>query len=402
MRKSLVAASVAAVVTCSGAGTATASAEDGPQYTSTTQIAPGVVFRTFQTNSAGGLVVGDLLEVDLHNPHVRVGLLHPPAIAQRAQVSAMANAQRAVAGVNADFFNISETHPGIVPTGSSDGPEIADGRDLKGAVPDGQRFGPALPPGTSTKDVLGVGRDHEARVTSLRLTGSIRTPHGRLPLRGLNQYALPVGGIGAYTADWGATSRARAVCGTDAVRSDPCSLDAAEVTVRRGVVTQVSDVIGAGPIPRDTTVLVGREEGADALRGLRPGDRVRIRHDLAGPGHLRFAVGGFPILHDGAPLTGLDAVTRAPRTGAGVSRNGRRLYLVVVDGRLANSAGMTVAELSAFLAQVGADDGMNMDGGGSSTFAVRGPGEPSVTVRNTPSDGSERPVANGIGIFTWS
>ncbi|GAA4628978.1 hypothetical protein GCM10023196_047680 [Actinoallomurus vinaceus] len=396
----MIATFVAAVVVCSGAGAATASAEDGPLYTSTTRVAPGVVFRTFQTNSAGGLVIGDLLEVDLHDPHVRVGLLHPPAIAQREPVSAMANAQQAVAGVNGDFFNISETHPGIVPTGSSVGPEIADGHDLKAAVPDGQRFGPALPPGTSTQDVLGVGRDHEARVTNLRLTGSIRTRHGRLPLRGLNQYALPVGGIGAFTADWGATSRARAVCGTDAVRSDPCSLDAAEVTVRRGVVTQMSDVIGAGPIPADTTVLVGREAGADTLRGLRPGDRVRVRYDLAGRGHLRFAVGGFPILRDGAPLTGLDAVTRAPRTGAGVSRNGRRLYLVVVDGRLANSAGMSVAELSAFLAQVGADDGMNMDGGGSSTFAVRGPGEPYVTVRNTPADGSERAVANGIGIFT--
>jgi exopolysaccharide biosynthesis protein len=60
---------------------------------------------------------------------------------------------------------------------------------------------------------------------------------------------------------------------------------------------------------------------------------------------------------------------------------------------------MTVAELSALLHQIGADDGMNLDGGGSSTFAVRGPGEPATTVRNTPADGSERAVANGIGVF---
>jgi hypothetical protein len=399
MRKTLLAPIVAAVTVCSGVGAAAASADSGPEYTGTAQVAPGVVFRTFQTNGTGGLVIGDLLEVDLRNPHIRVGLLHPSAIAQREPVSVMADAQQAVAGVNGDVFNISETHPGIAPTGSSVGPEIADGRELKGAVPEGQRFGPALPPGTSTQDVLGVGRDRVARVTRLRLTGSVRTRHGTLPLRGLNQYALPVGGVGAFTGDWGAVSRARAVCGTDAVRSDPCSLDTAEVTVRRGVVRQVSDVVGAGPIPPDTTVLVAREQGADALRRLRPGDRVRIRHDLVGPGHLWFAVGGFPILHDGAPLAGLDAVTRAPRTGVGVSRNGRRMYLVVVDGRLANSAGMTVAELSGLLTAVGADDGMNMDGGGSSTFAVRGPGEPYATVRNTPSDGLERAVANGIGIF---
>jgi exopolysaccharide biosynthesis protein len=75
------------------------------------------------------------------------------------------------------------------------------------------------------------------------------------------------------------------------------------------------------------------------------------------------------------------------------------MYLVVVDGRSERSGGMTVAELSALLGQVGADDAVNLDGGGSSTFALRAPGEPSVTVRNIPSDGSERAVANGIGVF---
>jgi hypothetical protein len=45
----------------------------------------------------------------------------------------------AIAGVNADFFNISEEHPGVTPTGSSDGPEIVDGHALKAAVPNSQR-----------------------------------------------------------------------------------------------------------------------------------------------------------------------------------------------------------------------------------------------------------------------
>jgi exopolysaccharide biosynthesis protein len=49
---------------------------------------------------------------------------------------------------------------------------------------------------------------------------------------------------------------------------------------------------------------------------------------------------------------------------------------------------------------VGADDAVNLDGGGSSTFAVRDPALSLVTVRNAPSDGTARAVANGIGIFT--
>ena len=43
---------------------------------------------------------------------------------------------------------------------------------------------------------------------------------------------------------------------------------------------------------------------------------------------------------------------------------------------------------------------VNLDGGGSSAFVARGPGESSATVRNVPSDGAERAVANGIGVFS--
>jgi hypothetical protein len=397
------------------------------RYTGTWPVWPGVVFRVFQASGSAGPVLGDLLDVDLRNPHVTVGLLHPPVVAAREPVSLMADTQHAVAGVNGDFFNISEVHPGVPPTGSAVGPEIANGRVRKGAVPDGQRFGPFPPVGATTEEVIGVGSDRKGRLAALRLTGSVsvdgpiaplppepppidtlrvsgRGPlpadgQLRIPLRGLNQYALPVGGVGAFTGHWGPVSRLRAVCGTDTVRKAPCSADTAEATVRHGVVTRVGDAVGAGTIPADTTVLVGREAGADTLRRLRPGDRARVAYHLAGAGHLRFAVGGFAILRNGRPPSGLDAATRAARTAAGVSRGGRHLYLVVVNGRSAVSTGLTLAGLSTLLRRIGADDAMNLDGGGSSTLALRGPGEPVVSVRNLPSGGRERAVANGIGVF---
>ncbi|MCQ0015472.1 phosphodiester glycosidase family protein [Actinomadura madurae] len=362
------------------------------------RTAPGVIFKTFETSGVGGRVVGDLLDVDLRKPGVSVGLLRPPVIAARRTVSKMADARQAVAGVNGDFFNISETHPGVVPTGASSGPEVDGGRPIKGAVPDGQRFGPALPPGTSAEDVIGIGTDRRGRVGRLHLTGSIRAGRTSIALRGLNQYALPVGSAGVFDSRWGEVSRQRAVCGTDEVRGDPCSTNTAEVTVRRGVVTGVSDVVGAGAIPQGTTVLVGREKGADALRRLRLGEKVRVSYRFAGP-RFRFAVGGFPILRNGRPLDGLSPIGPAPRTAAGVSRDGRRLYLVVADGRSLQSAGLTVAELASLLDKAGVDDGVNLDGGGSSTFVTRAPGATAVTVRNTPSDGTERAVANGVGVF---
>lgn len=130
------------------------SAEVGDvRFTSSEKLASGATFRRFETSGAGGRVAGDLVGVDLRR--AGVGLLRPPVVAARRTVSAMADAQHAVAGVNGDFFNISETHSGVPPTGSSSGPEVDGGRPLKGAVPDGQRFGPrcrpARPPRTSSE-----------------------------------------------------------------------------------------------------------------------------------------------------------------------------------------------------------------------------------------------------------
>jgi hypothetical protein len=370
------------------------------RFTGATTVSPGVVFRTFQTTGAAGTVLGDLLDVDLTNQHVSVGLLRPTFIASRLTVSNMANAQHAVAGVNGDFFNISETHQGVTPTGSSDGPEVTGGKGIKAAVPKGQRFGPALPAGTTPEDVIGVGTDGIGRLDRMPLSGQVKDGVTTLTLRGLNQYAIPVDGIGIFTHAWGSVSRERAVCGTDTLRSAPCSTDTAEVTIQDDVVTSVHNTIGSGSIPQGTSVLIGREQGADLLRAtFHPGEQVQVGFHLADQEQFRFAVGGFPILRDGAPPDGLSNVGSAPRTAAGVNQAGTHLYLVVVDGSSSTSAGMTLAELSALLKGFGAGDGINLDGGGSSTFVTQSSGASTVTVRNKPADGSQRPVANGIGII---
>ena len=92
-----------------------------------------------------------------------------------------------------------------------------------------------------------------------------------------------------------------------------------------------------------------------------------------------------------------------PRTAIGVNRNGRWLYLVVVDGRQPfYSTGATFQELAELLKESGAYFAMALDGGGSSTMVIEGEnGEP--VILNSPIDsyipGRERPVANHFGIF---
>ncbi|MCF1594081.1 phosphodiester glycosidase family protein [Streptomyces muensis] len=369
-----------------------------------TPIAPGVTYEEFDIPAAKGTTHAHVLTVDLRDPRVRLDLLHPGAVAARATVSRQATAQGAVAGVNGDFFNISETqHPGVQATGASVGPAVARGRALKAAVPNGQRFGPALPPGTSTEDVFGVGVDRRARMDGLSLAGSIRTPQGSLPLRGLNQYALPVGSIGAFTAEWGEVSRVRATCGTDTDRAAPCSTDTYEVTVRHGRVVSAADTPGSGPIAAGTTVLVGREAGAQQLRKFSAGERVAVRHRLVAAKSrvpFRFALGGYPVLDDGQPLPGLDDRASAVRTAVGIADHGRRLLLLALDGGPEYRTGLTIAEVASVMRELGSADAFSLDGGGSSTLVARAPGAAAVSVRNHPSDGVERPVPNGIGVFS--
>jgi exopolysaccharide biosynthesis protein len=225
---------------------------------------------------------------------------------------------------------------------------------------------------------------------------------GSLPLRGLNQYALPEGSVGAYTADWGSASRRRAVCGTDSSRAAPCASDTYEVTVRDGRVVSTADSPGSGAVAEGTTVLVGREAGAQWLRKLSVGEQVTVEQRLVAAkagAPYRFAVGGAVLRRDGRNLPGLDDSASTVRTALGIADGGKRLLLLALDGSAAYRSGLTVAEVAAELGRLGASDAFGTDGGGSSALVARGAGGGAPVVRNHPSDGSERAVANGVGVF---
>lgn len=89
--------------------------------------------------------------------------------------------------------------------------------------------------------------------------------------------------------------------------------------------------------------------------------------------------------------------TNQPRTLVGVNKDKSKIYLVCIDGRK-NGKGATNYECGAILKEYGVYDAIQMDGGGSTTMAVQKNGDSSVSIVNVPSEGSQRAVANGIGI----
>ena len=146
---------------------------------------------------------------------------------------------------------------------------------------------------------------------------------------------------------------------------------------------------------------------------ISPGDTLQLFARLPPAQRPIFeAVGGGPrILRDGSisieyereRLSRAFAEDRHPRTAVGYTQNQSVLFLVVVDGRQPGySVGMTLEELAHFmrtqlgnfsLSKENAYQGLNLDGGGSSTMVVKG------EVVNSPSDQTgERQVANALVI----
>ena len=88
------------------------------------------------------------------------------------------------------------------------------------------------------------------------------------------------------------------------------------------------------------------------------------------------------------------ALTRNPRTAVGMNQDGTKLFMVTVDGRQDGySEGMTLQEFSSYLVSLGAYQALNLDGGGSTSMAVRKPGDIYPTLVNSPSSGYERTVS---------
>jgi hypothetical protein len=100
--------------------------------------------------------------------------------------------------------------------------------------------------------------------------------------------------------------------------------------------------------------------------------------------------GGFALVYGGVAQSESSNTVRS-RTGAGYTSDGKTLYLLTVDEN--GSTGMTTTEFAAALQGLGADFGINLDGGGSTTMWTD-----SLGLVNVPS-GSERSVANHLGIW---
>lgn len=121
--------------------------------------------------------------------------------------------------------------------------------------------------------------------------------------------------------------------------------------------------------------------------------------------NLKLAMGGGSIiLKDGVALDNytLKIPGRHPRSAIGISRDKKKIFLLTVDGRTSYYTGATQKELANILLELGAHDGINLDGGGSTEMTVRNLGNPEISIANRPSGGYERKILNGLAVLNNS
>jgi hypothetical protein len=293
-----------------------------------------------------------------------------------------------VAALNADFFDMG--------TGESVNNQVLGGEILRAVLP-----APARDSGEAVvRSQVGFRYDNSPVLGRFVFEGTILWPGGRqTPLASVNVFRRQTPYVLLTAANGSVPSL------------DSLSAGASFLPLRRlGERGDTVVTVVAGDLRRNGVMALSSEQLAlltvlhpSALDSLTlvPGDTVALVLQFRPAiGRVRSLVGGMPwLVRDGRVISSekgelegapVDFATRRhPRTGIGFSRDSSTAYFLTVDGRQAASAGMSLAEFGDLMIRSGVYQGLNLDGGGSTTMVVDG------VVVNSPSDAAgERPVAN--------
>lgn len=394
----------AAVITAAGlaacGGPALPRQANGAPYDSisTEEVASGVVHRRLVANQ--GPFTIHVVEIDLRRRDLALTAMHAfDSLRGRQQVSAMANSRLAtganlLAAINADFFNLK--------TGENENNQVVDGAVLKAVSITDSPFDSLH----TIHSQFGMTCDGHPVIDRFAFAGAVLTPPPALAVLPLDAVNFRPRGDATvlYTAAYGVTPSDSSARLTVEIpfrvlsrRGDTLQLQATGAPRGGGgLVIQSSQAVlsGSGAAAEVVRRLGGSLAGGAPLSVVTSFQPKRSRLCTLVGGWPRLIVDGRSIADSVDRLEGTFprfSVTRHPRTGIGFSRDSTKLYFVTVDGRGESSSGMSLAEFASLMQALGIAQGLNLDGGGSTTLVIRG------HVVNHPSDSTgERAVGNAL------
>lgn len=286
----------------------------------------------------------------------------------------------ALAGVNADFFGMKGNYS------ASFGPVIKDGNVVSAGTDknlDSNEF-----------STFFLDNDGNPFIDYFKIHANFLSDNGgNLELASINKI----------------TEMVYPICFTKQAAQTTADLDGrfpelVKYVVENNVITKVSEKGETVTVPENGYLIILSGKQADEVAPyFAAGQPVNLQIDASlDLSKINTAVSGAgKILENGeeAQDPGLVIAGRQPRTALGISEDKKTLILMVVDGRT-HSIGATQSEMAWLMKEYGAYDAMHFDGGGSSTMVVKTIDDNEPEIKNTLSDGGQRRVMNGLGIFS--
>lgn len=360
-------------------------------------IAPGAVLLHLALLTTTGWHKVHIVAVDLASGLHLDALLPQQGITKRSSVSRLVASSGVLAGINADFYDISGS-------GAPLGFLADNGKVVSSPREDGIWAS------------IGLARDGIKLLDALGFAAEISAPGGEsFPISGFNKPHPKGNAVTLYDQHWGPTTPA-APAGLEAPGPSadqlappgpPAMPGMVEMEIQDGTVKAIH--IPGGGTGLAPGVLVARATGKGAefvLRHFQAGSPVGVSVGLATDISAYDAViSGKPLLvRDGAKCQGLSehrgisGHLPAPRTVIG--SKGGRAFLIVIDGRAPGVRGMTLEQAADLALAMGLDVALNLDGGGSTSMAVRRDEVQGVSVVNYLSDGSQRALPYAVGVVS--
>ena len=330
--------------------------------------APGVQVTAWDVRTRRGPVRLFVTKVKWDAPGIEVDYASGPRVRRRQNVTDMlSRTPKAVAGINGDFFDIYDT-----------GAPLGLGRERGGVLWNGIDSG--------WNNALSVNQAGRWHVGELPMVAEVVDRPG-IVVTNYNSPRVKVGGTGIY--DW----RFGKPAGYG--WTDEQHRQVRFVQIFEGKVIANRDELPHRTGIRGTFLIARGDHAEDKLEALKVGTAVKVRRRL--DGKVAMAITGNALLVKKGQLLVSDDGEMHPRTAVGVDRDNKELILLVVDGRQSFSRGYTMVELGREMLRHGAEDALNLDGGGSTTLVARRKG--ALRVLNSPSDGAQRPVPNGLEVI---
>jgi hypothetical protein len=330
------------------------------------QVAPGVRMVRWSETDARGPNRFCLLIVNPRTPGVSLDYANAGSVRTTAPVRDIIARDHAVAGVNGDFYDIGDT-----------GAPLGVGRDQQRGLIHGRNGG------WNSAFFLDHNGHPDIGTLPMRATDA---QHPRFKITNVNSPFVRPGGIGIYTSRWGRTDGYRV--------TDGQKRNLRVLKIRGGRVIASKTTISKDQ-KVDGMLVIGRGKGARDLAKVRVGTRANIGWWL--DGRPRMAITGNKFLVRNGLVEVVDDREMHPRTAVGIDQDTGEVLILTVDGRQVDSRGYTMVELANQMIDLGADEALNLDGGGSTTMVARRPNGINGVI-NRPSDGFERWVANALEV----